>query len=56
MPGKISEEGICQSVLTFVTDGTYPSSEKIIAAEFPVSALSKDLELISKAREQVEVS
>ncbi|OJK03815.1 hypothetical protein ASPACDRAFT_111882 [Aspergillus aculeatus ATCC 16872] len=54
MPGKISEEGICQSVLTFVTDGTYPSSEKIIAAEFPVSALSKELELISKAREQVE--
>ncbi|PYH47440.1 uncharacterized protein BP01DRAFT_354636 [Aspergillus saccharolyticus JOP 1030-1] len=54
MPGKTSEQEICNSVLTFVTDGTYPSSEKVIAAEFPVSALATELELISKAREQVE--
>ncbi|RAL08974.1 uncharacterized protein BO97DRAFT_397215 [Aspergillus homomorphus CBS 101889] len=54
MPGKTSEQDICQSVLTFVTDGAYPSSEKVVAAEFPVSLLSKELELLSKAREQVE--
>jgi centromere/kinetochore protein ZW10 len=51
-----AEKEICQSVLDFATDGTYPTSENVIAAEFPVSALAKELDLISKAREQVEVS
>ncbi|KAE8351459.1 hypothetical protein BDV28DRAFT_158710 [Aspergillus coremiiformis] len=54
MAHKASEKEICQSVLDFVTEGVYPSSENVIAAEFPVSALVKELELISKAREQVE--
>ncbi|RAQ49936.1 centromere/kinetochore protein zw10 [Aspergillus flavus] len=54
MAHKASEQEICQSVLGFVTEGTYPTSENVIAAEFPVSALAKELELISKAREEVE--
>ncbi|KAK1143129.1 ribosome biogenesis protein ytm1 [Aspergillus melleus] len=49
-----SQQEICQSVLDFVTEGKYPESEKVVAAEFPVSALSKELELLSKARAQVE--
>ena len=56
MAHKASEQEISQSVLGFVTEGTYPTSENVIAAEFPVSALAKELELISKAREEVEVS
>ncbi|KAJ5133539.1 hypothetical protein N7526_004904 [Penicillium atrosanguineum] len=46
-------EAVCQSVLNFVTEGTYPE-ENVVAAEFPMTALAKELELIAKAREQVE--
>ena len=49
-----SEGEVCQAVLSFVTDGTYPE-ENVVAAEFPAAALAKELELISQAREQVEV-
>lgn len=49
-----SEGQVCQAVLSFVTDGTYPE-ENVVAAEFPATALAKELELISQAREQVEV-
>lgn len=49
-----SEEETCQAVLGFVLDGVYPE-ESLVAAEFPASALAKELELISHAREQVEV-
>jgi len=45
---------MCQSVLNFVTEGTYPD-EDVVSAEFPVTALAKELELISEARKQVEV-
>ncbi|KAJ6002631.1 Retrograde transport protein Dsl1 C-terminal [Penicillium sp. IBT 35674x] len=48
-----SEGEICQAVLGFVTEGTYPE-EKVVAAKFPAVALAKELELISQAREQVE--
>ncbi|KAF3388942.1 Ribosome biogenesis protein ytm1 [Penicillium rolfsii] len=48
-----SEGEVCQAVLSFVTDGTYPE-ENVVAAEFPATALAKELELISQAREQVE--
>ncbi|PLN83036.1 hypothetical protein BDW42DRAFT_165702 [Aspergillus taichungensis] len=51
---KASEQEVCQSVLDFVADGTYPASEQVIAAEFPASALTTELELLAKAREQVE--
>ncbi|KAE8144297.1 hypothetical protein BDV25DRAFT_134790 [Aspergillus avenaceus] len=54
MAHKASEQEICQSVLDFVAEGSYPTSENVIAAEFPVSALVEELELISKAREEVE--
>lgn len=56
MATKASESEVCQSMLDFVTEGSYPGSEGVAASDFPVSALSKELDLISKAREQVEVS
>ncbi|KAJ6108412.1 Retrograde transport protein Dsl1 C-terminal [Penicillium sp. IBT 18751x] len=49
----LDAETVCHSVLNFVTEGTYPE-ENVVAAEFPVTALAKELELIAKAREQVE--
>ena len=55
MPQPGPEGDICQAVLGFVTNGAYPE-ENVVAAEFPVAALAKELELISQAREQVEVS
>ncbi|PYH73840.1 uncharacterized protein BO88DRAFT_380631 [Aspergillus vadensis CBS 113365] len=54
MSAKVSEQDIGQSVLDFVTDGTYPGSEQVVASDFSGSILAKELELISKAREQVE--
>lgn len=42
-------------LLDFVSEGTHPRSENISVAEFPLSVLSKELELISEARQQVEV-
>lgn len=49
-----SDHEVCQALLDFVTEGTYPT-ENIVSSEFPASALSTELDLISKAREQVEV-
>ncbi|EYE94913.1 uncharacterized protein EURHEDRAFT_412757 [Aspergillus ruber CBS 135680] len=54
MTTKAPEDEVCQSVLDFVAEGAYPESEKVVASDLPVSALSKELVLISKAREQVE--
>lgn len=56
MVNNVSEQDICSSVLEFVTEGGYPASENVAAAEFPLSALAKELDLLAKAREQVEVS
>jgi centromere/kinetochore protein ZW10 len=50
-----SENEVCQAVLGFVTEGVYPE-ENVVAAEFPATALSQELELIAQAREQVEAS
>lgn len=47
-------EELCQAVLGFVTEGTYPE-ESVVAGKFPAATLARELELISKAREQVEV-
>lgn len=52
---QVSEGELCPAVLNFVTEGTYPE-ENVVAAEFPTTALAKELELISQAREQVEVN
>jgi len=49
-----SEEQVCQAVLGFVTEGAYPD-ESVVAGEFPTTALARELELIARAREQVEV-
>jgi centromere/kinetochore protein ZW10 len=55
MSPQVSEQKITQSVLNFVTEGTFPGSEDVVSSVFPTSALAKELELISNAREQVEV-
>ncbi|KAL4755297.1 hypothetical protein BDW72DRAFT_200302 [Aspergillus terricola var. indicus] len=49
-----TEEEICEAVLDFVSEGTYPDSELVVAAEFPLSALAKELELITQTRDEVE--
>ncbi|KAL4921290.1 hypothetical protein BDW62DRAFT_175364 [Aspergillus aurantiobrunneus] len=54
MPTRPSEEEICKVVLDFAAEGTYPVSEEVVAADFPLSALSKELELIAQVRDQVE--
>ncbi|KAL4781189.1 hypothetical protein BJX76DRAFT_350336 [Aspergillus varians] len=46
---------MCKAVLDFAADGTYPDSEQVVAAEFPLSALSKELQLITQARDLVEI-
>jgi centromere/kinetochore protein ZW10 len=55
MSPQAPEQKIYESVLDFVTEGTFPGSEDVISSLFPTSALAKELELISNAREQVEV-
>ncbi|GFF28747.1 centromere/kinetochore protein zw10 homolog [Aspergillus udagawae] len=54
MSPQASEQKIYQSVLDFVTEGTFPGSEDVVSSVFPTSALATELELISNAREQVE--
>ncbi|KAL5003879.1 hypothetical protein BDV10DRAFT_180400 [Aspergillus recurvatus] len=51
---QLSEKEICKAVLDFASEGTYPDSEQVVAAEFPLSGLSKELELITQARNEVE--
>ena len=54
MSDSAADEGLCQAVLGFVTEGTYPD-DNVVAGNLAPAALSRELELISKAREQVEV-
>lgn len=55
MPPKASEDELCHALLEFVTDGTYPESENLVASEFPTSIIPEELQRIAKAREQTEV-
>ncbi|KAL4798924.1 hypothetical protein BDV19DRAFT_356420 [Aspergillus venezuelensis] len=54
MSTQPSESEISKAVLDFAAEGTYPDSENIVAADVSLSALSKELELITQARDQVE--
>ncbi|OJJ53213.1 hypothetical protein ASPSYDRAFT_163352 [Aspergillus sydowii CBS 593.65] len=54
MATQPSENEICTALLDFAAEGTYPDSENIVAAKFPSSAISEELELITQARDQVE--
>jgi centromere/kinetochore protein ZW10 len=54
MTGTTGDEELCQAVLGFVAEGTYPE-DNVVASKFPAAALARELELISKARTQVEV-
>lgn len=54
MSEATGEGKLCRAVLGFVTEGIYPD-ERVVTAKFAPVALTRELELISKAREQVEV-
>ncbi|KKZ65586.1 hypothetical protein EMCG_08575 [[Emmonsia] crescens] len=54
MAPKVSDEDVCQAIYRFLTDGSFPETESIVAAEFPSTAAAKQLRQISKAREEVE--
>ncbi|CAG8188527.1 unnamed protein product [Penicillium olsonii] len=54
MSDSAADEGLCQAVLGFVTEGTYPD-DNVVAGNLAPAALARELELISKAREQVEL-
>lgn len=56
MSQNTSDQEVCQALLDFVAEGAYPASENVVSSQFPASALSAELDLISKARVQVEVS
>ena len=55
MPDITSEDDLCQAILRFLTEGSFPESEDIVAAEFPATEVPAQLRQISKAREEVEV-
>lgn len=50
------ESELCQSMLAFVIDGVYPDAEAVVASDFPASAIPKELQLLSKAKDQLEVT
>ncbi|EFR01667.1 hypothetical protein MGYG_04669 [Nannizzia gypsea CBS 118893] len=54
MPATVSADKVHRALLRFVTDGTFPESESITEAEYPVATLSTGLEQISEARQKVE--
>ena len=55
MSDTTPEDELCQAILRFLTDGTFPESENIAAAEFPATVVPTQLSQISKARDEVEV-
>ncbi|KAM5490915.1 ribosome biogenesis protein ytm1 [Microsporum audouinii] len=54
MPGTVSADKVHRELLKFITDGSFPESESITEAEYPVPALPVGLEQISEARQKVE--
>ncbi|KAL3472189.1 hypothetical protein BJX99DRAFT_262499 [Aspergillus californicus] len=54
MSNQPSEQEICKAILDFAADGSYPNSEQVVAADCPLPVLSKELELITEARDQVK--
>jgi protein transport protein DSL1/ZW10 len=56
MTRQASEGELCQSLLAFVIDGLYPDAEAVVASDFPLSAIPEELQLISKAKDQLEVT
>lgn len=55
MSATVSESRVCSALLDFVQDGVYPDSEEIVSFELAASAISEELQLISAARQEVEV-
>ncbi|EZF60725.1 hypothetical protein H104_06196 [Trichophyton rubrum CBS 289.86] len=54
MPATVSDDKVHRALLKFITDGSFPESESITEAEYPVTALPAGLEQISEARQRVE--
>ncbi|PGH15852.1 hypothetical protein AJ80_05383 [Polytolypa hystricis UAMH7299] len=54
MAANVSDEDISRAVLGFVTEGTFPESEDVVAAEFQGTVVQTALHEFSKAREEVE--
>lgn len=55
MPATVSADKVHRELLRFITDGSFPESESITGADYPVGALSTGLEQISEARQKIEV-
>lgn len=55
MPPQVSDEQLGQAILESAKDGSYPSSEEVISADVPASALPVALQLLRDAREEVKV-
>ncbi|KAK2748302.1 hypothetical protein FQN57_000960 [Myotisia sp. PD_48] len=54
MPATASTADIHQALFKFVTDGLFPESESVTAAEYPVETLPAGLDQLSLARKEVE--
>lgn len=54
MPSGISANQLGRAVLDSVRNGTYSDSEDIVSAEFPSSAFSQALELLTEARDEIK--
>ncbi|KAH8693632.1 Centromere/kinetochore Zw10-domain-containing protein [Talaromyces proteolyticus] len=54
MPSAVSKDELCESILDFATNGTYPDSQDLVSLDFPLSLLPEELRRISEVREQVQ--
>ncbi|WEW61335.1 ribosome biogenesis protein ytm1 [Emydomyces testavorans] len=49
-----SKDAVCQALLKFVTDGQFPDSESLVATEFPLEIIPKELHELARAKKEVE--
>lgn len=51
----VSDAAISDALLVSTRDGTYPESEEVLTTDLSASALRPSLQLISEAKQQIEV-
>ena len=51
----VSDAAISDALLISTRDGTYPESEEVLTTDLSASALQPSLQLISEAKQQIEV-
>lgn len=51
----VSDAAISDALLISTLDGTYPESEEVLTTDLSASALRPSLQLISEAKQQIEV-